>query len=111
MENPQIAATKAFAAKYAATGNAITSTAYYALWYYDPVLMLVKAMQVAQSTTNPAAVRKALVKIRWNGALGFVCFTRQHIIEYGTTTALVDNGNVRWSYWPPNKAACAPQTP
>jgi branched-chain amino acid transport system substrate-binding protein len=109
MEDPQIAATKAFAAKYAATGNPITSTAYYALWYYDPVLMLVKAMQVAKSTTNPTAVRKALRTIRWNGALGFVCFTKQNIIEYGTTTALVKNGKVQWSYWAPNKAKCAPQ--
>jgi branched-chain amino acid transport system substrate-binding protein len=110
METPQIPPTKRFAATYAATGQPITSTAYYSLWYYDPVMMLVKAMQLAGSTTDRDAVGKQLTGIRWNGALGFSCWTKDHILDYGTTTALVENGKVKWRYVPADPKICAPAT-
>jgi len=105
---PQTPAIEDFVSRYTEQFDKEPSdTTFYALWYYDPVYMLVRAMQLAESTTDRAKIREELAGLRWTGALGGICWTDNQIINYGTDTALVQDGEVTWNYVPIDASKCS----
>lgn len=109
LDNPLLASTKVFkkqfAAKYSITGNSG-----FALWQYDYVYMTVKAMQNAKTVSNTDAVRSQMLKIRWNGPQGPICWNKDQNIVTGVDTALVVPGHPpKWNLVPFDVHQCRPQ--
>jgi branched-chain amino acid transport system substrate-binding protein len=109
MDNPLLPATKAYTTRFAAAFGAPNGSSFFSLWYYDEVYMLVKAMQLANNTTNTDAVRAKLLPIRWNGAAGPTCWSSDQNVLTGIDTGLVNNGKVAWTHLPLAQASCRSQ--
>jgi branched-chain amino acid transport system substrate-binding protein len=66
------------------------------IWWYDPVHMVVKAMEQAGTTTDTKAITKKLEVMHYNGALQDVHYTANHLPVYGVDMGVLVSGNLRW---------------
>lgn len=107
LETPATPALKAYVQRYKAfTGSAPDLNSYWSTEFYDPTYMLVKAMQLAGTTTNTDAVGKALLKLRWNGAMGPTCFHDNHVAIVQNYLTYIAGGKVKTEPWIPSKKLC-----
>jgi branched-chain amino acid transport system substrate-binding protein len=102
---PILPATKLFIKQYVAAGNTLATNSYRALYFYDPLYMLMFALERAGSVTNVPAVIKQLGNVRINGAQGDFCFSKHDAWATGTEGWVV-NGKITWLSYPPPEADC-----
>jgi branched-chain amino acid transport system substrate-binding protein len=107
LEAPATPALKAYVKRYQAfTGGAVDLNSYWSTEFYDPTYMLVKAMQLAGTTTDTTAVGNALLKIRWDGAMGPMCWHDNHVAIIQNYLSYIVNGKVTTETWIPSKKLC-----
>jgi branched-chain amino acid transport system substrate-binding protein len=74
------------------------------IWFYDPVGMLVKAMEKAGTVTNTTAIAKALHSWTpanpYQGALTD-WYNSRNVIIRGSDIAVFRDGTAQWTYLPP----------
>jgi hypothetical protein len=74
------------------------------IWFYDPVGMLVKAMETANTVTNTTAIAKALHSFTpahpYQGALTD-WYNSRNVIIRGSDYGVFRNGRSQWTYLPP----------
>jgi ABC-type branched-subunit amino acid transport system substrate-binding protein len=74
------------------------------IWFYDPVGMLVKAMQMAGTVTDPKAIAVKLHTFSssnpYKGALDD-WYNSDNILVRGSDIALYKDGKTTWTYQPP----------
>ncbi len=77
--DPSTPASEAFYAKYIASGGTINELAGFSLFYYDHILMVAEAMQVAGTVTDLDAIAEALEDLEYDGVLGRITYGELHI--------------------------------
>jgi ABC-type branched-subunit amino acid transport system substrate-binding protein len=90
-------------------GHPVPASDYSALWYYNGVYMMAKAMQDAGEVTQPAPVIAAMKKVRWNEELGPLCFDDKNTYIHGMNFAYVKAGQVSWYSFQQPGDLCAAQ--
>jgi hypothetical protein len=107
VDDPQHPALKKYIQRYVArfhkqpTGNAWAS-----LWFYDQLYMTVKAMQLNNSVTKTDKIAQSIATMRWQGAVGFICATKDHNFNLTIDYALVRGRNVKWGWREPKPSDC-----
>jgi ABC-type branched-subunit amino acid transport system substrate-binding protein len=95
LENPTTDKVKAYRDEYVAKYGGLTSSSSVSLWYYDPTFMLIRALQIAGTVDDTAAIRKALLSLRWNGIQRW-CWNDKQVALTEVEFALVTNGQTNW---------------
>jgi ABC-type branched-subunit amino acid transport system substrate-binding protein len=109
LQNPHTPAVKSFVDRLkTSSGKAIDGNSFWAAEFYDPTYMLVRAMQLAGTTTNPDAVSAAMLKLRWSGPMGPYCWNSDHTAIIPNELAYVKGGQVSWSAYTPPTSLCVP---
>jgi hypothetical protein len=109
MENPLLPPTAGYLTRFKRQFS-VDGSSFFSLWQYDYVYMIVKAMQEAKTVTDTDAVRAKLLKIRWIGAQGPVCWNSIQNAVTGLDSALVQGGGkVTWYHQPFNVKNCRKQ--
>lgn len=96
LDDPHTKNTISWLRRYQAIFQHLPSTlTYLAFYFYDPVYMWVKGMQIAKST-NSKAVVKAMLSFKWQGVANVQCFNRAHELGASFDIAFVTNGRAQW---------------
>ena len=92
--DPKVASyRKVYEAEY---GTEPSATGFWALSYYDPILMLTQAMKDAKTVSDLSAITKSFVKIKDFGTLGETFDPTTHRAVYNAQVGFSDNGKVSY---------------
>lgn len=104
---PPTPALKAFVQRYVKfTGHPVQATSFSAVTYYEPTFMLIKAIQVAGTTTDTAKVGQTLLKLRMNSTEGPYCWNPGHIAIIPVTFTLIKDAKQTSFLWNPSAKLC-----